>query len=105
PLGDVDGIKLGVRRFDWRDPYHFVLTISWPAFFALAAAFYIVTNLGFAGLYLLDPGSVANAKPGSFLDHFFFSIETLATVGYGAMSPANLYGHIVASVEILFGTI
>jgi inward rectifier potassium channel len=40
---------------------------------------------------------------GSFLEAFFFSIETLATVGYGHMYPATLYGHFAATVEIMVG--
>jgi inward rectifier potassium channel len=57
----------------------------------------------FAGLYLLDPTGIANARPGSFLDAFFFSTETLATVGYGVMSPATTYTHFVATAEIICG--
>ena len=102
-LGDIDAIKLGMHRFDLRDPYYIVLTISWPVFFALAVAFYLTANLCFALAYFAVPGCINNARPGVFLDHFFFSIETLATVGYGVMSPANIYGHIVASSEIIFG--
>jgi len=102
-LGDIDAIKLGMHRFDLRDPYYIVLTISWPVFFALAVAFYLTANLCFALAYFAVPGCINNARPGVFLDHFFFSIETLATVGYGVMSPANIYGHIVASTEIIFG--
>ena len=102
-LGDIDAIKLGMHRFDLRDPYYIVLTISWPVFFALAVSFYLTANLCFALAYYAVPGCINNARPGVFLDHFFFSIETLATVGYGVMSPANIYGHIVASTEIIFG--
>jgi inward rectifier potassium channel len=39
----------------------------------------------------------------TFADGFFFSIETLATVGYGHLYPESLYGHIVATVEIMIG--
>jgi inward rectifier potassium channel len=48
---------------------------------------------------------VANARPGSFIDMVFFSIETLATVGYGYMNPGSTYGHVVASAEILLGMV
>ena len=41
----------------------------------------------FATLYAAVPGSIGNARPGSILDRFFFSMETLATVGYGQMCP------------------
>ena len=46
---------------------------------------------------------MGHARPGSFADVFFFSIETVATVGYGEMYPATLYGHLIASVEIVCG--
>jgi inward rectifier potassium channel len=85
------------------DLYHFILTLSWPRFFGLLVLLFFGLNLGFGLAYWLVPGSVANARPGEFLDYFFFSIETLATVGYGAMAPANLGGHIIASTEIMLG--
>jgi inward rectifier potassium channel len=102
-FGELEAIKLGAHRFSWRDPYHLVLSVSWPIFFSLAVSFYLLTNLSFAMAYWAVPGTVANARPGSFADVFFFSIETLATVGYGVMSPATLYGHLVSSTEIIFG--
>jgi len=60
-------------------------------------------NVVFATLFWLVPGSVANARSGSFADAFFFSVETVATVGYGEMYPATLYGHVVATIEIVCG--
>jgi inward rectifier potassium channel len=96
--------NLGVRRFDLRDPYHLAVSLSWPAFVAATVACWLVINLGFASLYTLSPGDVANARPDSFSDAFFFSIETLATVGYGVMAPATLYGHILSAAEIVTGT-
>lgn len=87
------------------DPYHLVLTLSWPRFFAGLVLMFVVVNLIFGTAYWLLPGSVANARAGEFFDYFFFSIETLATVGYGVMSPASAAGHVVASVEILTGMV
>jgi inward rectifier potassium channel len=91
------------RKLDWRDPYHFALAMSWPRFAALLLTVDLSLNLIFALLYLAQPGSIANAHPGSLSDAFFFSLETLATVGYGVMAPVTLYGHIVASIEIFAG--
>jgi inward rectifier potassium channel len=102
-LGTAQLIKIGARRYDWRDPYNFAVTIGWPAFFATILATDLALNLAFALLYALQPGAIANARPGSLVDAFFFSAETLATVGYGVMAPATLYGHIVSSFEILCG--
>ena len=60
-------------------------------------------NIVFAALFWLVPGSVVNARPGSFADLFFFSLETLATVGYGDVYPATPYGRVVAGSEIVCG--
>src|SRR5262249_17886530 len=60
-------------------------------------------NVVFASLFWLVPGSVANARPHNFGDAFFFSIETLATVGYGEMHPTTPYGRVIAAIEIVCG--
>ena len=96
--------QLGVQRFDLRDPYYLAVSLSWPAFAAAMIACWLLINLGFATLYVLRPGDVANAAPGAFSDAFFFSVETLATVGYGVMAPATLYSHIVSCIEVVTGT-
>jgi inward rectifier potassium channel len=56
-------------------------------------------NAVFAGLYLLEPGSITNARPSSFADAFFFSVQTFATIGYGAMTPATPYGNMLVTTE------
>jgi len=94
---------LGSRRYDISDLYHLVLTLSWPQFFALVVLFYFPINCLFAAAYVASPGSITNACAGSFTDAFFFSIATLATVGYGYMNPRSFYGHSVAAIEILVG--
>jgi inward rectifier potassium channel len=102
-FGAYEFMKKGVSRFDLRDPYHLAIALTWPQFLAALFALYLFVNTVFATLFWLIPGSVANARSGSFTDVLFFSIETLATVGYGDMYPATLYGHVVASSEILCG--
>jgi inward rectifier potassium channel len=95
--------RIGERKWHWSEAYHSILTLSWPRFFALMFGIYLFVNLVFATAYYLIPGTILNARSNGFLDAFFFSIETLATVGYGVMSPATTYGHVVASTEILLG--
>ncbi len=102
-VGNRDLIKIGTRRFDLTDPYRIAVTVSWPMFFAGLFVAEILLNVGFALLYLAEPGSIAHARPGSFGDAFFFSIETLATVGYGVFSPATTWGHLVSAAEIMVG--
>ncbi len=95
--------KKGIARFDFRDPYHLAVTLSWPGFIGGVFAIAIVLNSIFAELYVLKPGAVQGLAPHDWLGGFFFSLETLSTVGYGEMAPASVYGHAVASVEILLG--
>lgn len=102
-LGSLAFKKKGISHFDMRDPYHLAVALTWHQFFATLLVFYLLVNVVFATFFYLVPGSVANARPYSFPDAFFFSIETLATVGYGEMYPATSYGHIVAASEILCG--
>ena len=83
--------------------YHFILTLSWPQFAGLVLGIYVFINLCFAMLYLLGGRCIAGLVPGSFSDAFFFSVETLATVGYGHAYPDTLYGHCVATLEIMVG--
>ena len=102
-VGAFEFKKKGVSRFDLRDPYHLAIVLTWPQFLGALLALYLLVNLGFATIFWLVPGSVANVRQDSFADAFFFSIETLATVGYGDMHPATLYGHVAASTEIVCG--
>jgi inward rectifier potassium channel len=101
--GQFEFVKLNAEKFDWRDTYHFILTLTWPGFAGLIFGIYLLINLVFAALYMLNPHAVAEMSPGSFFDAFFFSVETLATVGYGHMYPVSFYGHLIAMFEIMVG--
>jgi inward rectifier potassium channel len=104
-VGSSELTKLGTKRFDLGDPYHLALTMRWRHFFAACLAIYLALNLAFATLYDLVPHCIADVPPGSLANAFFFSIETLATVGYGVMAPQSAYGHVVASVELTLGLV
>jgi hypothetical protein len=96
-------VAIGLRDPWLGDFYHHLLTLPWWAFLAGLALIYLKLNALFAGFYLLGSGAIANARPGSFADTFFFSVETISTIGYGQMSPATLYGNIVMTVEAMTG--
>ena len=85
------------------DLYHRTLRMGWCSFLLAGVALYIAANALFAALYLLEPGAIANARPGAFADAFFFSVQTMATVGYGQMAPATLYANLVVTVETAVG--
>jgi inward rectifier potassium channel len=96
-------VAIGLRNPWLSDLYHSLLTLPWWAFLLGLAFVYLGLNVLFAMLYLRGDGAIANARPGAFSDAFFFSVETLSTIGYGQMSPATLYGNVVMTVEALFG--
>jgi inward rectifier potassium channel len=101
--GQFELVKLNAKKFDLRDTYHLILNLNWPGFAILVFGLYLLVNFAFAALYMLNPHAVAEMAPGSFFDAFFFSVETLATVGYGHMYPETFYGHLIAMIEIMVG--
>jgi inward rectifier potassium channel len=103
-----------VRRAggDWHDihPYLYLVNMSWPGFFAVIVAAYVIVNLIFACIYSwigIDQlaGAEAPTAVGRFLNLFFFSSHTLSTVGYGNISPRGIAANSVASFEALLGVL
>ncbi|MEG3973258.1 ion channel [Microcoleus sp. herbarium8] len=96
-------VKLGIPRLHFADLYHKLLTLSWPQFFMLISLSYLVMNGLFALAYLAGGDCIANARPGSLKDAFYFSVQTMATIGYGAMFPRNDYANTIVAIEAFFG--
>jgi len=89
----------------WREPYLLALALPWPAFLGLIATGYLALNLLFAGLYLLEPtglGGTAGPRT-SLAEAFFFSVQTLGSIGFGTLHPRGLYTNLVVTVEALAG--
>lgn len=101
-FGQVEFVKLNTPR-EWRDVYQWLLGLSWPKFAAVAVGTFFAINLIFAACYTLGGNCISGMQAGSFSEAFFFSVQTLATVGYGHMYPRNLYGNVVSTVEITCG--
>ena len=100
---DEEAITIGLPSGWFGDVYHLALRTSWPHFLLSAVALYIAINLVFGLLYLAQAEAIAEAQSGSFVDAFFFSAQTMATVGYGRMWPATPYANLVATVEGVAG--
>lgn len=88
--------------------YHYLLTVTWPRFLAIIVTGYLGVNALFAALYYAcGPEALAGtrvpANSGRLVQSFFFSVETLATIGYGHVSPLSLPAHLVMTVESLVG--
>ena len=102
-LGQREIFTEGLSRAVLHDLFHHFMTVGWPRLFITLGAFFLAFDVLFGFLYALVPGCIANLNPPGFAGAFFFSVETLATVGYGDMHPQTLYGHLVAMAEIFVG--
>ena len=94
----------GAPRPGLRDMYHALLRVPWWATICIIVFGYLGLNAIFAGIYDLT-GGIANAAPGSYLDDFFFSIQTMGTIGYGQMVPVSRAANIVVSIESVTGLV
>lgn len=98
-------VSIGLDASPWRDAYHRLLTMSWPRFFGLLVGAFLVVNGLFAAGYLAVADGIDAARPGSLADSFFFSVQTLATIGYGRMAPRSLAANVLVSIEAFAGMI
>lgn len=101
--GRFNIVGMGAWYSYWRDPYHLLLTIPWSGFLTLIALGYVAANAVFALLYLAGGNGIENAQPDNFLDAFFFSVQTMASIGYGAMYPRTAYANVLVAIEALVG--
>jgi inward rectifier potassium channel len=86
--------------------YHWLLGTSWTSFLLLVVFVYLGTNLLFAFGYLAcGEGAITSAEPGSLLDAFFFSVQTMATIGYGRMTPVGSWPNAIVTFEAFFGIV
>ena len=86
--------------------YHWLLGTSWSSFLLLVIFVYLGANLLFAIAYLVcGDGAITNAQSGSLLDAFFFSVQTMATIGYGRMTPVGTWPNTIVTFEAFFGIV
>ncbi|MFI4974921.1 MAG: ion channel [Caulobacterales bacterium] len=101
--GDMsDVVFLGQPKDRWRDAYHYLLTMPLWQFLTIMASGFLTINLVF-GLGYLGVGGISGARPGDFGDAFFFSVQTLGTLGYGVMAPASLPANLLVTAEVFVG--
>lgn len=96
----------GLRPLSSLSLYHFLLTVSWPKFLALTSVAYLAINLLFATAFVAcGPSALAGRlEPGGpFLNAFFFSVQTFATIGYGTLTPAGLSANLLVTLESVVG--
>jgi inward rectifier potassium channel len=89
------------KRVPLGDVYHGLLNLPWSAFIGVIVGGYVVANLFFAAIYTLLPDAIHGST--GFVDNFFFSVQTWATIGYGGMTPKSTAANIVVLVESMAG--
>ncbi|HEY2091642.1 MAG TPA: ion channel [Thermoanaerobaculia bacterium] len=88
--------------------YHYFLTMSWTRFLALVSGVYLLANAAFAFVYVACgpdalTGFPAMGRGERLANAFFFSVDTLATIGYGSIAPTNTLANVVVFFESLAG--
>lgn len=106
--GSFNVVREGLSFFRSLSPYHYLLTTSWPRFLGLIVASYLLVNTVFGLAFLAcGPGEIAGTRAVTlgrrFLESFFFSVQTFATIGYGGMHPVGLAANLLVTLESLFG--
>jgi inward rectifier potassium channel len=96
-------VPIGSRPHSQSDLYQMLLDSSWPFLLGFLISIYLVGNALFALGYWLDEGALENAQPGSYLDAFFFSVQTMATIGYGKIAPHTFAANVLVTIESFIG--
>jgi len=103
--GSFDVVRLNHGFWQSINVYQHMVTVSWPRFFLYVFIFYVIANAIFASLYIAaGPGAIQGGEPGSpWHNAVFFSVQTIATIGYGQMTPQGTIAHSLVAIEALSG--
>src|SRR3954463_4445349 len=106
--GSFNVARRGLGVLEGWAPYHLLLTMTWPRFFAVVGVVYIGVNLLFAATFAAFgadalTGALEHGHGGTFARAFFFSVQTFATIGYGQVAPQGLGPNLVVTFEALVG--
>jgi inward rectifier potassium channel len=99
---DAEFVVVGGRKTPARDVYDFLMRAPWSTGLCAVLAAFLLVNALFGFAYELT-GGVAGTRPHSFSDGFFFSVQTIGTLGYGAMYPQTIAAHALVTTEVLGG--
>ncbi len=109
--GSFNVTRVGLPFWRALNPYHVLAETTWPRFFGLLFVGYVLVNLAFALAYVacgpgaLEGGHAGDDAAGRFTDAFFFSVQTLATIGYGRITPVGVAANTLVALEALVGIV
>ena len=95
----ASAVRKGTPNALRQDLYFYFMQGGWGRFFGVILFMYIMLNVFFGALYMLKPDCISEVRPDSFADAFFFSVQTMSTIGYGTMSPISTYAHTLVTIE------
>lgn len=106
--GSFNVRREGLGTWSSLSTYQWLLTVSWPRYLALIVGFYLAVNVVFAAAYVAaGPSALAGVHGATlgarFVECFFFSVHTSATIGYGTIAPASLAAQVLVTIESLVG--
>jgi len=107
--GTFNVVRTGEPRFRHYEIYHRLITMSWTKFILLIFLSYTIVNFLFAGIYYLmgaenlsmDASHMHEGE--KFMEVFFFSSQTLTTLGYGRIAPVGSLASSVSAFEAMIG--
>lgn len=88
-----------------QDLYHQARTTTWTRLFLVVAVIFVALNLGFATVLWFGHATIMNARPDSFWDRFNFSVQTMATIGYGYEAPVGTFANVMVVIESFVGIV
>jgi inward rectifier potassium channel len=99
----IRGSTIEVSSNGQVDLYHSVVAMSWAAYLSLFVAAFLVVNAVFGYLYYVGTNAIGGLASSSYWEYFFFSVQTLATIGYGTKFPHTMYADVLVTVEAMIG--
>lgn len=106
--GGINVKRKGLPVFRPYDLFHALITMGWLQFLVLTTVSFFLTNCFFALLYICgEEGAIRSLDTHEFFTEFwgafFFSVQTITTVGYGYMSPSTEFARVISSIESFIG--